>query len=70
MSPGFLQLKHINIEGQWCTIRSVFSAQLIFSPLPPEEQQDQHGNSQHDQRDAVADGVYQLHRDKVRLLRL
>lgn len=36
----------------------------------PEEQQDQHSNSQHRQRDAVPYGIYQLHCGKVLLLRL
>lgn len=36
----------------------------------PEEQQDQHSNSQHRQRDAVPDSIYQLHCGEVRLLRL
>lgn len=37
---------------------------------PPEEQQDGHGRRQHHKWDAVADGVYQLHRGKVGLLSL
>lgn len=35
---------------------------------PPEKQQDGHSRRQHHEWDAVADGVYQLHRGKVGLL--
>lgn len=39
-----------------------------YSVYLPEEQQDQHSKGEHNERNAVADGVDQLYSGKVRLL--